>query len=207
MMDKTHVQVVSSFSPNESDMKSLWKISKQIRKEILAERWEFHGDFESYKPPHLLFTFLKWVLIGRHNSDDGRTKQIESIIEVTTEVVSQNMKSDRQTQYYQQNLQSFLYNKIETPLNIGLGLYMYHVFRSKKLVNLLFGLNLGTNYQKVINIKKDIVQAVLERKKANNGTFIPSTLKEGQPIYFAIDNVDLKIDTLMVKDNFMGQEL
>ena len=28
MMDKTHVQAVSSFSPNESDMKSLWKISK-----------------------------------------------------------------------------------------------------------------------------------------------------------------------------------
>ena len=146
-------------------MKSLWKISKQIRKEILAERWEFHGDFESYKPPHLLFTFLKWVLIGPHNSDDGRTKQIESIIEVTTEVVSQNMKSNRQTQYYQQNLKSFLYNKIETPLNIGLGLYMYHVSRSKKLVNFLFGLNLGANYQKVINIKKDIVQAVLERKK------------------------------------------
>ena len=144
---------------------------------------------------------------GPHNSNDGRTKQIESIIEVTTEVVSQNMKSNRQTQYHQQNPESFVYNKIETPLNIGLGLYMYHVFRSKKLVNLLFGLNLGTNYQKVINIKKDIVQAVLERKKANNGVFIPSTLKEGQPIYFAIDNVDLKIDTLMVKDNFMGQEL
>ena len=207
MMDKTHVQAVSSFSPNESDMKSLWKISKQIRKEILAERWKLDGDFESYKPPHLLFTFVKWVLIGPQNSDDGRTKQIESIIEVTTEVVSQNMKSNRQTQYHQQNPESFVYNKIETPLNIGLGLYMYHVSRIKKLVNFLSDLKLGANYQKVIDIKKDIVQAVLERKKANNGTFIPSTLKEGQPIYFAIDNVDLKIDTLMVKDNFMGQEL
>ena len=35
----------------------------------------------------------------------------------------------------------------------------------------------------------------LRGKKANNGVFIPLTLKEGQPIYFAIDNVDLKIDT------------
>ena len=97
MMDKTHVQAVSSFNPNESDMKSLWKISKQIRKEILAERWEFEGNFESYKPPHLLFASLKWVLIGPHNSDDCRTNQIESIIEVTTEVVSQKMKSNQQT--------------------------------------------------------------------------------------------------------------
>ena len=113
-------------------MKSLWKISKQIRKEIIAERWEFDGDFESYKPPHLLFTFLRWVLIGPHNSNDRRTKQIESIIEVSTEVVSQNMKSNRQTQYHQQNQESFLYNKIETLLDIGPSLYMYHVSRSKK---------------------------------------------------------------------------
>ena len=141
----------------------------------------------------MLFTFLKWVLIDPHNSDDGRTKQIESITEVTTKVVSQNMRSNRQTQYHQQNTESFLYNKIETPSNIGLGLYMYHVSRSKKLVNFFSDLNLGTNYQKVIGIKKDIVQVVIERKKANNGVFIPSTLKEGQPIYFAIDNVDLKI--------------
>ena len=100
------------------------------------------------------------------------------------------MKSNRQTQYHQQNPESFVYNKIETPLNIGLGLYMYHVSRIKKLVNFLSDLKLGANYQKVIDIKKDIVQAVLERKKANNGVFIRSTLKEGQPIYFAIDNVD-----------------
>ena len=105
------------------------------------------------------------------------------------------MKSNRQTQYHQRNPESFLYNKIETSLNIGLGLYMYNVSRSKKLVNFLSDLKLGANYQKVIDIKKDIVQAVLERKKANNGVFIPSTLKEVQPIYFAIDNIDLKIDT------------
>ena len=42
----------------------------------------------------MLFTFLKWVLIGPHNSDGDRAKQIESIIEVTTEVVSQDMKSN-----------------------------------------------------------------------------------------------------------------
>ena len=132
-------------------------------------------------------------MIGPHNLDEGRTKQIESIIEVITEVVSQNMKSNRQTQYHQQNQESFLYNKIETPLNIGLGLYMYHVSRSKKLVNFLSDLNLGTIYQKAIDIEKDIVQAVVQREKANNGVFIPSTLKEVQPIYFAIDNADFGV--------------
>ena len=44
MMDKTHVHAVSSSNPNESNMKSLWKISKEIRTEILAKRWESDGD-------------------------------------------------------------------------------------------------------------------------------------------------------------------
>ena len=127
--------------------------------------------------------------------DAGRTKQVKTIIGVTTEVVVQNLKSNRQTQYHHHNPESSLYSKVETPLNIGLGLYMYHVSRSKKLVNFISDLNLGANYQKIVNIKKGIVQAVLDKKKENSGVFIPSTLKEDQPIYFAIGNVDLKIDT------------
>ena len=87
MISKTQVEAVSSFGTDESDMKSLWKISRQIRKEILAEPCEFDCNFESYKPSHLLSTFLKWVLTGPHNSNAGKTKQIETIIGVTTEVV------------------------------------------------------------------------------------------------------------------------
>ena len=37
MINKTQVEAVSSFRTDESDMKSLWKISRHIRKEILAE--------------------------------------------------------------------------------------------------------------------------------------------------------------------------
>ena len=81
---------------------------------------------------------------------------------------------------------------------------MYYAYRSKKLVNFISDLNLGANYQKIVNIKKEIVQAVLEKKKENNGVFIPSTLKEDQPIYFAIENVDLKIDTPDGKGQFHG---
>ena len=92
-----------------SNMKSLWKVSKQIRKEILARNWEFNGNFESYTPPHLLSTFLKWVLIGPHNTDTDGTQQLENIIEVTTEVVSQNVKSNRQTQYHIQKPESLMY--------------------------------------------------------------------------------------------------
>ena len=46
MINKTQVEAVSSFSTDGSDLKSLWKISRQICKEILVEHWEFDSNFE-----------------------------------------------------------------------------------------------------------------------------------------------------------------
>ena len=54
---------------------------------------------------------------------------------------------------------------METPLNIGRGLYFYHVSQSKKLINFLADLNLSVNYQKIVNVKKGIVEAVLQKKR------------------------------------------
>lgn len=36
----------TSTSPDENDMKSLWKLGKQTQEEILAQNWEFNGHFE-----------------------------------------------------------------------------------------------------------------------------------------------------------------
>ena len=82
---------------------------------------------------------------------------------------------------------------LETPLNIGVGLYIYHATCSKNLVNFLSDLNISTNYKIVINIKKDVAQAVLKQKEEeDNGVFIPSNLKRDETVFFAIDNFDLE---------------
>ena len=82
-------------------------------------------------------------------------------------------------------------SSIGTPLNIGLGLYVYHTTRSKELINFFSDLNVSSNYKRVTSIKKDIMQAVQEQKIKDNGIFIPSTLECSKPVFFAIDNVDL----------------
>ena len=76
---------------------------------------------------------------------------------------------------------------------IGLILYFYHVSYSKRLINFLSNLNFSANYEKVLSIKKNIVQTILQKKTEKNGTFVPSAINENQIIYFAIDNVDLKV--------------
>ena len=52
MARETQKEVVATFNSaviNEDDMKYLWKLSKQIRKEILSRNWEFTGTFDKYK--------------------------------------------------------------------------------------------------------------------------------------------------------------
>ena len=54
--------------------------------------------------------------------------------------------------------------------------YFVRACRSKKLIDMFSGLNLSISYEKVIDIKKDVANAVLEKRDENNGVFIPSRL-------------------------------
>ena len=109
---------------------------------------------------------MKWVLLGLHtmNSEDGETCHVNNIMKAISQFVSENIKTVRQTNYHLQKGQP-LRAALETPLNVGVGLYIYHATRSKKLVNFLSDLNTSTNYKKVINIKTDVAQAVLKQKE------------------------------------------
>ena len=90
------------------------------------------------------------VLIIRHSSDRGRIKQLETNNEV---VFIRNVISNRQTQYHQQ------LPEIKIPLNIELGLYFNYLSRSKSLITFLSDLILSGNYQKIVSIKKSILQS------------------------------------------------
>ena len=79
-------------------------------------------------------------------------------------------------------------HRIETPLSVGIGLYLCHATRGKKLIEFFSALNIGINYDKVIGIKQDISNSIVEKCKENNGVFLPSTLSKNRPVFFAIDN-------------------
>ena len=56
-------------------------------------------------------------------------------------------------------------------------------------------LNVSASYQKVVGIKKNIAQSVLKRRAENDNVFIPLNISVDRSITFAIDYIDLKIDT------------
>ena len=53
------------------------------------------------------------MLIGPHNLDRDRTTQMETVVEVAAQIVSQNVKSFRQIQYHQQNPDSLICTRLD----------------------------------------------------------------------------------------------
>ena len=113
----------------------------------------------------------------------------------------QCMKSKRQVQYDSHHK---MRSTVETPLNVGIGLYIHQRTRSKELIEVFSDLNLSINYDKVLSIKKDITSAVTKKMENNDGVFVPATLSPYDPIFFAIDNTDMKIDTVDGKNQLHG---
>ena len=174
------------------------KIRNKSKLAVLNQSWQFEGDFSTYPMSALLLTFMKWILLGPTTNFDinaNKTLIFENLIKTITQFVSQNVKACKQSQYHIETSSKTLYSKIETPLNVGLGLYVYHIRRNKKLTNFLLDLYVGANYHKIVDIKKSFVDAVLAKNTENNGVFITSTINKENPVFFAIDNVDLTIDT------------
>ena len=129
MTSSTQSEVISDIcdsTTTNNDIKSMLKLAKQIRVEILSEDWKFTGNFSSYKTPALLSIFLKWVLFGLFvSAENDDTKEIEILLNVTAQFISQNIKTNRQTNYHlQQSSKTFAF-KIETPLNIGCRIAFY----------------------------------------------------------------------------------
>ena len=64
--------------------------------------------------------------------------------------------------------------------------------------------NLSISYNKVLKIKKDIALTLRDKIQENNAYF-PFLLSQQEMLYFAIDNVDLKIDTPDGKNQLHGK--
>ena len=53
-------------------------------------------------------------------------------------------------------------------------------------------------------IKQDILNNIIEKCKENNSVFLSLTLSKNWPVFFAIDNTELKIETFYVRNQLRG---
>ena len=80
------------------------------------------------------------ILLGPYDryGQRKRMSKIDTLTSIITELVVQFFKTPKQTNYKSNNKGASTYNTIETPLNVGVGLYVYHSSRSKKLIKFGF---------------------------------------------------------------------
>ena len=72
---------------------------------------------------------------------------------------------------------------------------LLYLLVSKEIIDMLASLNLSCSYKKILSIRDSITHEVKEQMKRDNGIYIPSTVSPNKPLFFAIDNTDVQVNT------------
>ena len=139
-------------------------------------KWNFQVSFSDFNSLVLLSTLLRWIIFGKfkfkYSEDKARQRFVKMTAAVMTQAVTQSFMTKLQATYKPQSSDdSFVYSKIESLLNVGIGLCLHQTTRSEKPNDMFDSLNLCINYDKVLDIKKDINNAILKKGSENNGVF------------------------------------
>lgn len=203
---KTYQQkAIHEYDNVPDDYKIIYQAAKVVRREILKlQNWKFNGDFSNFQLPTILSCLLSWIMIGtQHNIDTTFKKKqtIDNQVNNISQIIIKSTKSPRQVA---NKLSKEFRETIETPFSVGLALHLHKETRSKKLIDCLSDLGLSISYDKVMKIENDVANEVSSIAANNNGVYLPPNLKIGNPLHFAIDNVDFNNDTPDGKAEFHG---
>ena len=103
----------------------IFKSAMLIRKEVNANKsWKSEGTFDNYQEPDMLHSLLNWVIRGpkRCLASQNRELQLDMVVNNITQIIFQNVKSDRQINHKSQSTQNVgFHDRTETPFPVELG--------------------------------------------------------------------------------------
>ena len=184
---------------------SLKKVAYLLRGEIMQLRdWSFTGTFDNFNNPPLLKFFLSNLLFDRHGSKIAgkQDEEVDKIVEVACQFLIQNTRNDRQVKGQAKQTDNSLYQTVQTPLSIGLPLAIHTRVCDRGLIQNLSDAYIGSDYQRIIDLKKRIEQSVLHHMKDSGGFCLPDFVIKDVNVWFAIDNIDLLEDTPTGQETF-----
>ena len=146
----------------------IFETAMLIRKEVNANKsWKFEGTFDDYQEPDMLHSLLNWIIKGpkKYLASQNRELQLDAVVNNITQIICQNVKSDRQINYKSQSTHNVgFHDRTETPFLVGLGLMIYKHTRSKHIIKLLSDMNLTINYDKILKLKQILLLKPLLKK-------------------------------------------
>ena len=121
----TNVEAFDIAMKKTENVNDILHVAKIIRKELTKHtRWKFKETFQTFTLPPLLNKLVQWILTGsRENIQNiSRRDSAENVISIVT----QSLKARKQVNYEPKTETSRVTtSNIETPLNVGLGLYVH----------------------------------------------------------------------------------
>ena len=84
----------------------IFETAMLIRKEVNAnESWKFEGTFDNYQEQDMLDRLLNWVISGpkRCLASKNRELQLDTTLNNITQIICQNVKSERQINHKSQS--------------------------------------------------------------------------------------------------------
>ena len=191
----------------EKNIECIFLAAKILRKAILdAPKWEFNGTFSDFNDSHMpleLTNFFRWLLVGP--STTLKSNERNNLEQQRVAALSQSAISSCFTDRQVKHISSAPFRKCrDTPREIASGIILRHSTRSKKVVNILSHLEMSRNYTYLIKLEQRIGNAVLEKMIKDGGNYIPPDFLSGRYIFFAIDNVDFREDTMSGKITLHG---
>ena len=154
------------------------KVARFIRKEIIDEdQWVFAGTFNDFENPPIFHTLLKWILLGTSNHVENETRR--KGIDRSISVTCQHIIQSTKTS------RQMNYKPQE------------NVTRNREISYIVeTPLNVNKLMTKLITTTVYLFQ------------FIPIySISKDLPVYFAIDNTDLKIDTTGGRNQLHGTRI
>ena len=131
----TNVEAFDRATKKPENINDILHVVKIIRKELTEHtRWKFKGTLQTFTLPPLVNKLVQWILIGpRENIQKiSRRDSAENVTPIVTQMIYQSFKTRRQVNYEPKtNTSRVMTSNIETPLNVGLGLYLHQKTRSK----------------------------------------------------------------------------
>ena len=125
----TNVEAFDRAMKKPENINDILHVVKIIRKELTEHtRWKFKGTFQTFTLPPLVNKLVQWILIGpRENIQKiSRRDSAENVTPIVTQMIYQSFKTRRQVNYEPKTETSrVMTSNIETPLNVGLGLYVH----------------------------------------------------------------------------------
>ena len=149
LLGATIHELRENMDDEQDEIRCLSRAASIIRKELLELKdWKFTGSLKEYIAPTKAVSFFKWVLLGIKNVsvNEKHDSSILKSAELISQQILSNLKTDRQVKYKSKSDSSGKTVKKDTPMSVGLALAVHKKTRSKNLVNMLSGLQLGTNY-------------------------------------------------------------